>query len=70
MLKISNLSFARGNKLILKNINLSISDSDIVLIKGPNGSGKSTLLSCLANFIEPLEGTVEYCSELIDQAIV
>ena len=69
MLKISNLSFARGNKLVLKKINLSISHSEIVLIKGPNGSGKSTLLSCLANFIEPLEGTVHYYSDLINPTI-
>ena len=66
MLNVSHLSFARGNKLVLKDINLSVSNSEVLLIKGSNGIGKSTFLSCIAGFLEPLEGTVEYFSKSID----
>jgi len=69
MLNVSHLSFARGNKLILKDINLSIHNSELLIIKGSNGIGKSTFLSCIAGFLEPLEGTVEYFSKSIDPTI-
>lgn len=69
MLNVSHLSFARGNKLVLKNINLSIHNSEVLIIKGSNGIGKSTFLSCIAGFLEPLEGTVEYFSKSIDPTI-
>ena len=38
----------------------------MLVIKGSNGIGKSTFLSCMAGFLEPLEGTVEYFSKSID----
>ena len=69
MLNLSHLSFARGNKLVLKDINLSVTNSEVLLIKGSNGIGKSTVLSCIAGFLEPLEGTVEYFSKFIDPTI-
>ena len=69
MLNVSHLSFARGNKLVLKDINLSIHNSEVLIIKGSNGIGKSTFLSCIAGFLEPLEGTVEYFSKSIDPTI-
>ena len=69
MLNVSHLSFARGNKLVLKDINLSVTNSEVLLIKGSNGIGKSTFLSCIAGFLEPLEGTVEYFSKFIDPTI-
>ena len=69
MLNVSHLSFARGNKLVLKDINLSIHNSEVLVIKGSNGICKSTFLSCIAGFLEPLEGTVEYFSKSIDPTI-
>ena len=69
MLNVSHLSFARGNKLVLKDINLSVTNSEVLLIKGSNGIGKSTFLSCIAGFLEPLEGTIEYFSKSIDPTI-
>ena len=69
MLNVSHLSFARGNKLVLKDINLSLHNSEVLVIKGSNGIGKSTFLSCIAGFLEPLEGTVEYFSKSIDPTI-
>ena len=66
MLKISNLSYARGNQLILRGINLEIDHSEILLIRGPNGKGKTTLLSCISCFLEPQEGVIHYNNESLD----
>lgn len=40
----------------LKNINLDISQGDVVGIIGRNGSGKSTLLKLLSRIVEPTKG--------------
>ena len=69
MIEIKNLSFARGNSLILRNISLLINSGDIMVIKGPNGKGKTTLLSNIVSFLEPIEGTVEYDGQKIDNEI-
>jgi len=54
MIKINNLSFARGNSLILNNISFQADPGDILVLKGANGKGKTTLLSNITNFLEPL----------------
>lgn len=45
---------------LIKNINLTISGGQKVIIKGFNGIGKSTLLKTLMGFIEPLEGKFSF----------
>jgi len=57
MLELKNVSYAVGEKEILKNINLEISDR-FVAITGPNGSGKSTLAKIVAGIIQPTEGRI------------
>ncbi len=69
MIEIKNLSFARGNFLILRNISLLISTGEIMVIKGPNGKGKTTLLSNIVNFLEPTEGTIEYNGQKINNEL-
>ncbi|WP_170917269.1 amino acid ABC transporter ATP-binding protein [Maledivibacter halophilus] len=48
MLEIQNLNKSFANLKVLKNIDLSVKDKDIVSIIGSSGSGKSTLLRCIA----------------------
>ncbi len=48
MLKIENLSYQTNKKTILDNINLELTDGQIISIIGPNGSGKTTLLKSIA----------------------
>lgn len=47
LLKIENLSAGTEDKLILKNINLSINYGEVHVIMGPNGSGKTTLANLI-----------------------
>lgn len=51
MLKLQNWSKTFGNQQILKNINLTIEEGQVLTIIGSSGSGKSTLLRTI-NFLE------------------
>jgi Fe-S cluster assembly ATP-binding protein len=48
MLEIKNLTVSIEGKLILDNLNLTVSAGEVAAIMGPNGSGKSTLAYVLA----------------------
>ena len=69
MIEVNNLSFARGNTLIYKNINFKIRPGELLLIQGANGVGKTTLLSNIVNFIDPLGGSITYNNLIIDNDI-
>jgi NitT/TauT family transport system ATP-binding protein len=43
---------------ILKNINISVQDREVVAFLGPSGCGKTTTLKIMAGLITPTEGTV------------
>ena len=45
---------------VLKDINLTIPDGEIVALLGHNGSGKSTLLKCITGVIKPTLGTIDF----------
>ena len=51
MIKVRNLVKSFGSQTVLTDINLSVSEKEVVVIIGASGSGKSTLLRCL-NFLE------------------
>lgn len=64
MLSLKNLSFGvqedKGEKEIIRNLNLSIEDHKFVVITGPNGGGKSTLAKLIAGIEQPTEGTITF----------
>lgn len=51
MIKISGLNKHFGKLHVLKDIDLSVDNSEVVVIIGASGSGKSTLLRCI-NYLE------------------
>src|SRR5689334_6428069 len=55
VMKMQNLTVQLGNRVILNQLNGSLSGRCIGLL-GPNGSGKSTLINTLLGFYEPVAG--------------
>ena len=58
MIEIKNLKKQFGSLQVLKGINLTIHDGEVVSIIGPSGSGKSTLLRCINLLEQPTSGQV------------
>ncbi|MBT1018138.1 heme ABC exporter ATP-binding protein CcmA [Canibacter sp. lx-72] len=58
--EVDSLSCAVNGKQILKNISLSLSAGDTVLLTGANGSGKTTLLKVVAGMLRPSAGRVTF----------
>lgn len=54
---IKNLKKSFGENEVLKDINLTIKEGEVVCLIGPSGSGKSTLLRCLNGLEEITDGT-------------
>ncbi|RBP93961.1 amino acid ABC transporter ATP-binding protein (PAAT family) [Cytobacillus firmus] len=51
MIKVEKLNKSFGDLHVLKDIDITVKESDVVCLIGASGSGKSTLLRCL-NFLE------------------
>jgi polar amino acid transport system ATP-binding protein len=54
LLRVAGLRKAYGDKVVLRDVDLSVSVHDVVCLIGSSGSGKSTLLRCL-NLLDPVD---------------
>ena len=57
ILEVANLRKTYGDKVVLADIDLVVSPSDVICLIGASGSGKSTLLRCL-NLLEDIDDGV------------
>ena len=64
LIEIKNLNKSFKNIVVLDNVNISIPESGIVLLKGRNGTGKSTLLKIISKFIKKYSGLINYNDNL------
>lgn len=55
MIEIKNLHKSFGHIEVLKGVDVSIAEKEVVVIIGPSGSGKSTLLRCMNYLEEPTD---------------
>ena len=66
MLEIRNLKKNFGQLEILRGIDLSVEQGDVVAILGPSGSGKTTFLRCI-NFLErATDGSLTFDGKTFD----
>ena len=58
MLEIKGLKKSFKAKEVLKNLNLSINEGEIVCLLGNNGAGKTTLINCILRMIQANSGSI------------
>lgn len=67
MIEIKNLHKSFGKNEILKGINQSVSESEVLCIIGPSGSGKSTMLRLINMLETPTKGEIYIDGEKITE---
>ena len=67
MREIKNLIKSFGSVEVLKGINATIQDNEVVCVIGPSGSGKSTFLRCLNLLEEPTSGEIWLDSKQVEE---
>ncbi|MCS7233655.1 MAG: ABC transporter ATP-binding protein [Synergistetes bacterium] len=60
MLQVKDLYAGYNNKAIIKNINFSLKEGDILVLLGPNGSGKSTVIKTMSGILKPFKGNIMF----------
>lgn len=65
MIKVQELRKFFGDHEVLKSVNLTVEQGEVVCIIGPSGSGKSTLLRCLNGLEEKNEGNIYIQDQLL-----
>jgi heme exporter protein A len=58
MLQVSNLSVARGGKLLLHDVSFSVQPGQALVLRGATGVGKTSLLRCIAGLQTPTSGII------------
>ncbi len=67
ILRAEQINFSYGpQRRILKNINFSIQEGEMVSIVGTNGAGKSTLAKAICALVKGVEGSFYYKGESLD----
>ncbi len=60
IVEIKDLTVGYEDKVVLRNVNLTIGKDDFIGIIGPNGGGKTTLLKALLGLIPTQSGSVQF----------
>ncbi|NNF99322.1 MAG: ABC transporter ATP-binding protein [Desulfobacteraceae bacterium] len=57
-LELNSLSLGYGDDPIVKDLDLTITDGEMVSLLGPSGAGKTTILKAVAGLLPPLSGDI------------
>lgn len=60
LLEVTGLTSGYGNLEIIRDIDLSVAEGELVVVLGSNGAGKTTLVSSLVGWLSPKSGRVQF----------
>lgn len=60
MLRVSDLSCARGGTVVLEGVSFAVDAGKALILRGANGIGKTTLLRTLAGLQPPVAGQIDF----------
>lgn len=60
MITATGLTLSRGERVLFRDLSLSLASGEAVALTGANGAGKTSLLRALAGFLRPDAGTIAF----------
>jgi branched-chain amino acid transport system ATP-binding protein len=63
MLTLTSVTAGYGGSTVLRGINLTVAEGEVVALLGPNGAGKTTLLRTASGLVTPRSGTIKLGNE-------
>lgn len=60
MLSLSHLSLGYHQRLVVREVTLSVSAGEVLVLVGPNGAGKSTLIRAISGVLPLAAGTIQW----------
>jgi branched-chain amino acid transport system ATP-binding protein len=58
MLTLDSLTAGYGDTTVLRGVDFTVADGEVVALLGPNGAGKTTLLKSATGFLKPRSGKI------------
>ncbi|WP_259305134.1 ATP-binding cassette domain-containing protein [Enterococcus asini] len=65
LVEVKNVSYGKGRKQIVKDLNFQLEPGKIVALLGENGSGKTTIIRLLAGLALRWQGTITIAQEKV-----
>ncbi len=66
VVELDGVTVAYRDRVVLKDITLSIATGERIALIGPNGAGKSTLLSAMTGLLRPVSGRISLAGTAVD----
>ena len=63
ILSLTNISCIRGDNQLFTDINITVSNGELIRIRGENGSGKTSLLKIMSGISSPEQGDITWNGE-------
>jgi phospholipid/cholesterol/gamma-HCH transport system ATP-binding protein len=65
IIAVENLTAGYGDHIVLKDVDFSVREGEILTVLGPSGCGKSTLLKAMVGLLPPMQGKIRIAGEEI-----
>jgi branched-chain amino acid transport system ATP-binding protein len=60
MLTLDSITAGYGDTTVLRGVDFTVGDGEVVALLGPNGAGKTTLLRTATGFVKPRSGRIAF----------
>ena len=64
LISLNSVTIGYNNKIVLRDVDLTVNRGEIITIVGPNGSGKTSMMRALIGALVPTTGSVSRAKSL------
>jgi branched-chain amino acid transport system ATP-binding protein len=60
LLALENVTLGYTSAPVVRNLNLTVANGEVVALLGPNGAGKTTTVRAISRLLDPMSGTIRF----------